>query len=699
MNHERFCHPPQPTALFRTTADAIIADEKARCEVTRALLDKIAAEIPIEQATFHNVLLPIEHNTNACLSEIEPDFYSIVSPDPERRQAGAEARKIKHLAAVECSMREDIFRLVDAVFQKGDDTLDPESQHALLKARQQYIQNGVTLPAGPARDRYRAIASRLGELQIEYERTVNESTGGVWFTPEELDGIPQGVINRLERGADENEGKCKLPFKGPDASARSARNPETRNKYRDAYAKRCNENIPRFQEIMKLRHEAAQLLGYPNHAAKRLEARMAKTPETVVQFLDELRSRISPRVKKEVAEILAAKEADMLASGRPFDGNVYARDIYDYPDLIAKRKYSVDYEEISQYFPLSKVLSGMLAVFGRLLGLIFVELKSDEERGRASPTGNAADILWHESVVLYAVWNDDTPHDNADQAEFVGYLYLDLHPRPGKHAKGLCATVRSGYRYPDGTRCHPATCLIMNLNPPTKSSPSLLQYRQIITLFHELGHCMHDLVSITTYSRFHGVTVARDFIEAPSQMLEYWCRVPSCLVALSSHHETGETIPLDMLERLVDANRESSAMDILDQLSYAAFDMAIHTHPMHEEDPSYPDLFGALYREVTGLKHDEALGNLSEWNHGYASYSSLIRGNDAGYYGYLWSKIYSADMFYSAFKDDPMSMAAGRKYRHVLLEKGGSQDEMLTLEQFLGRKPSSEPFFRDLGWE
>ncbi|KAK0631295.1 hypothetical protein B0T14DRAFT_489880 [Immersiella caudata] len=700
MDREKYRHPPQPAVLFRATADGIIADEKARGEATQALLDRIVAQVPVEQAEFHNVLLPIEHNTNARLSEIEPNFYSLVSPDIERRQAGVEAQKIQHLAAVGCSMREDVFRLVDAAYQRGGDTLDPESQRVLLRTRQQYIRDGVALPVGPTRDRYRAIAERLGELQIDYERTIDESTGGVWFTPEELEGLREEVINRLESGTGDNAGKCKVPFNGPDASVASAQSPKTKTRYRVAYAERCKDNIPRFQEIMKLRHEAAQILGYPNWAAKRLETRMAKTPEAVIDFLGDLRSRISPRVKEEVAEILAAKKADMSvqASGAPLDGNLYDRDVHHYSELLANGKFDVDYDKISEYYPLNQVVPRMLATFGRLLGLVFVELEGDEERGRASPTGRAADILWHESVVLYAVWNEETFEDEVrrEHADFVGYLYLDLHPRSGKHPKGLCATVRSGYRYPDGTRCYPATCLIMNLNPPTSSRPSLLRYHQIITLFHELGHCMHDLVSVTAYARFHGVQVARDFIEAPSQMLEYWCRVPSCLLALSSHYETGESIPLDMLDGLIEAKREGSALDMLDQLGYAVFDMVIHT--MNEKEPSYPELFGATYRKVTGVKQSSASGLLCEWNHGYASYSSLIRGNDAGYYGYLWSKMYSADMFYSLFKDDPMSREAGQRYRHILLEKGGSQDEMLTLEQFLGRKPSSEAFFRDLGW-
>jgi len=361
---------------------------------------------------------------------------------------------------------------------------------------------------------------------------------------------------------------------------------------------------------MKLRHEAARLVGYANHAAKRLEGRMAKTPDAVMKFLNDLISRAAPRAREQVAELLALKEADLAASGVPFDGNLYVWDLSYYGRLLVKKKYNVDHQKIAEYFPVHKTMSGMLRIFGQLLGLVFVELTSDEDRGRASPTGKAAEILWHESVVLYAVWDEDSDIQGAPP-EFVGYLYLDLHPRPGKYGHACSATMRSGFQYPDGTRCYPATCLIANLTPPTTSKPSLLKYSEVVTLFHELGHGMHDLVSRTVYSRFHGVQVARDFIEAPPQMLENWCRIPSCLAALSSHYETGEPLPQDMLEALIESKRETSALSMIDQLSYATFDMAVHTYPVHKKEPDYAELYGAVYREVTRIKEFEALRKLS----------------------------------------------------------------------------------------
>jgi metallopeptidase MepB len=363
-----------------------------------------------------------------------------------------------------------------------------------------------------------------------------------------------------------------------------------------------------FRETIERRNEAALLLGYANHAAKRLEVKMAKTPDTVIKFLDDLCSHTLQHVKKEVDELLAIKKADLSTSDIPFDGNIYSWDLAFYARILKEQKYNIDQLKVAEYFPLHKTISGMLRLFGHLFGLIFIEIKDEEDRRSVSPTGKTADIFWDESVVLYTVWDDDTQGTNN---AFVGYLYLDLYPRPGKYGHACCSTLRTGFQNPDGTRCYPATCLIANLTKPTSSKPSLLRHKEVVTLFHELGHGMHDLVSRTTYSRFHGILVVRDFIEAPSQMLENWCWIPSCLRSFSSHYETGDFIPEDMIKSLIDAERNDDALGMLGQLDFGIFDMTIHTQPVHEKEINYSELFGSLFRKFTDIKGLEALGILS----------------------------------------------------------------------------------------
>jgi metallopeptidase MepB len=304
------------------------------------------------------------------------------------------------------------------------------------------------------------------------------------------------------------------------------------------------------------------------------------------------------------------------------------------------------------------------------------------------------DISWHEDVKIFTVWDDEE-----EGGSFVGYLYLDLHPREGKYGHAANFSLQPGYLYPDGTRRYPATALVCNFSKPTATKPSLLKHDEVVTLFHELGHGIHDLAGRTKYSRFHGTSVVGDFVEAPSQMLENWCWTPSVLKSLSKHYKTGEQIPDELIDRQIAAKHVNDAIFNLRQLHFGIFDMTVHTPKSHEEAESinYSELYNNLRTQIAGLKGPEALGLKSDWGHGQATFGHLIGGYDAGYYGYLSSQVYSTDMFYSVFKKDPMSKKEGRRYRHMVLEKGGSQEEMKTLEDFLGRPPSTKAFYEDLG--
>jgi metallopeptidase MepB len=231
MLHEKYRNPPQPAPIFNATKNTIVDDVKARCEVRRAILDKLVADVSVKQATFHNVLLPMERNDDLRWLSIDPDFYRSVAPDSELRQAAVQAQKLEQSFDIECSMRDDVFRLVDAVFNKGE-TLDPESQRVLEESRREYFRSGLALSPGPARDRYKAIAERLSEIKTDYQKNVDENDGGIWFTPEEIDGLPQDVVEGLEKGTADNIGKLRVTFKPTDYSPlmKFAQNPETRKR-------------------------------------------------------------------------------------------------------------------------------------------------------------------------------------------------------------------------------------------------------------------------------------------------------------------------------------------------------------------------------------------------------------------------------------------------------------------------------------
>lgn len=610
MAPDKYRNPPQAPPTFTGTKESIVSDAKALCDGTRGLLDRIVAQVSADQASSTSVLRPMaEDEDQAALSGRILGFYQYVSADNDLRNASTEAEKIMDEFSIECNMREDVFQLVDAVFQhqkEREPNLDAESLRLLDKERKNYIKNGLGLPAGSQRDRFKEIKTRLSKIAIEFQKNLNEEDAGLWFTKEELDGTPADVVDNLEKGSGENEGKIKLSFKYPDLfpTLKFAKNPETRKKVFIANENKLNQNIPLFREAVLLRDEAARMLGYPNHATLRIEDKMSKDPATVNSFLSDLRTRLAPGGVKERAHLLELKKKDEEARGLSPDGRYYLWDHRYYDRMMVEQEYSIDETKIAEYFPLQSTVRGMLKIFEELFGLVFVELDQDE-RARISSTGKAGDISWHEDVIIFSVWDDASEGDN-----FVGYLYLDLHPRQGKYGHAANFNLQPGYLKPDGSRRYPATALVCNFSKPTPTKPSLLKHDEVVTLFHELGHGIHDLAGRCQYSRFHGTSTVRDFVEAPSQMLENWCWTPSQLRALSNHYETGKPIPDDLIEKQIATKHVNDALFNLRQLHFGIFDMTVHTPKTHEdlEKLDLSKLYNDLRSEIAGLDGPEALG-------------------------------------------------------------------------------------------
>jgi metallopeptidase MepB len=287
--------PPQAPPVFTGTPTSIIEDTRRLIERSRKAQDYIVDGVTPDTATFANVLVPLAHTENTMAVEANIlGFYKHVSPDSRLRDASSKAQKLLDDFAIETAIREDLYKLVDAVLEKKED-FDPESYHLLVKTHKNYIRNGLKLPVGSKRDRFKEIKRRLSQLTLEFRQNIVEENGGIWFLPQDLEGISKDVLSSLEKGEGEHSGMLRLTFKHPDfyTAMRYAKNGETRKRIYTANDNKCNQNVPLFKEVMVLRDEAARLLGYPNHAAFRLEDKMAKTAETVNTFLDDLRSRLT----------------------------------------------------------------------------------------------------------------------------------------------------------------------------------------------------------------------------------------------------------------------------------------------------------------------------------------------------------------------------------------------------------------------
>ena len=515
-----FKTPPQAPPTFTETPDSVLKETHRLIDWARSRQDELVANIKPAEATFENAVLPGTRDEDALGLEVNLlGFYQAVSSSAKLRDASTEADRLLNDYAIESSMREDVYKLYDAVLKKGE-KLDPESQRLVEKSHKYFIQNGLNIPAGSKRDRFREIAKRLSELAITFSRNLNEEKGGLWFTREELEGVPQDVISTLKHGKGENEGKLWLTFKYPDyfPTMKYAKNADTRKTVRMAYDNKTNENVPIFTETIILRDEAARLLGYANHAAFKIEDKMAKSPETVDNFLGDLRGRLTGGGKEEVKVLKAMKKADLASRGleKQFDDHYFIWDHNFYDRLMLEKDYSLDHQKIAEYFPLSTSIRGMMRIFEEIFGMIFVEVLG-QDRAAISPTGKGGDIVWHPDVQVFSVWNDE-----GEGGGFVGYLYLDLHPREGKYGHAANFNLQPGFTYDNGTRRYPATALVCNFSKPTKTKPSLLKHDEVVTLFHgrllALGelYCLRHLYQMFWLLVFQPSTFQASFLHIHS---------------------------------------------------------------------------------------------------------------------------------------------------------------------------------------
>ena len=476
-----FRHPPQPPPLFTGTATSIVADTQKLIADSRGLEDRLVKNIKVEDATFKNVMAELARDENETALQMRIlGFYQAVSAKQDLRDASTKADKIMDEFGIESSMREDVFKLVDGVYKRNESELDPESRRFVEKNRRMYIRNGLSLPAGPKRDRFKAIQLQLSELAIQFQKSLNEETGGLWYTPKELDGVPDDVVSDLEKGKGKNDGKLKLTFKYPHLfpTLKYATNPETRKRLLIGNENKVNQNVPLFKEAIMLRDEAARLLGYSSHAKFRIEDKMMKTPEAVDKFLGGLREKLSPVGVKELDVLKDVKKQQQTEHGETYEGQFYVWDSRYYQRIQLEKDYQVDQQKLAEWFPIQSPIRGMLEIFEKLLGFKFVEVVG-ENRAAISPTGKAEDVVWHEDVQLFSVWNDE-----GEGGGFVGYLYLDLHPRDGKYGHAANFNLQPGFLNANGTRRYPATALVCNFSKPTPKKPSLLKHDEVTTLFH-----------------------------------------------------------------------------------------------------------------------------------------------------------------------------------------------------------------------
>jgi thimet oligopeptidase len=504
---------------------------------------------------------------------------------------------------------------------------------------------------------------RLVELGTNFRRAIDTWDDGVLATREQLAGMPDRWIDGLKTVDEHGVTKYRVSLDYPEIMP-FMDNGESEDLRRELFLKNQNkggdDNIGVLEEALRVRAEVASLLGYDSWAAYIVEERMSKKRDNVDTFVRALEAKVKVKAAADLQALSRAKQAHRG------DDKINIWDWWFYTNLLHKTEYAVDDFEIANYFPLDAVLDGLFSVTQDLLGIRYQEAPEAPR--------------WHEDVRAYDIYDAD------GDAPFARF-YMDLFPRPNKFNHAAAFTLRSGRVLPDGSYQQPISSIVANFTKPSAETPSLLRHTEVVTFFHEFGHILHQTLTRARYLEFSGSSTERDFVEAPSQMLEHWVWDREVLGRFARHHETGAPLPDSLLDAMVRAKHVSSGIATLRQLFFAKFDFAIHS-------PGFDGDTMRVLRELyptTGFPYPENTHFQSGFGH--------LFGYDAGYYGYLWSRVFGDDMFTRFESAGVFDRATGLEYRRAILERGGSVDGDVLVRDFLGREPNSDAFLRELGLE
>jgi thimet oligopeptidase len=638
-----------------------------------AQADKAVAAIvaiPADKRTFADTFLAYDDFTVRLQTDTGMIcFLANVSPDKDKRDAGNQAQEDLSNYMVSLLKRDDLYAVLKSVAQSKP-KVKPEQQRLMDYVMRDFRRSGMDL-APEKREQLKQIEMQINKHSIEFEKNIAEDATRVFLTADELKGMPEEFMKRAAKF--QSGTLYVLPVDPPTFNSVMDNCPveSTRQKMWFAWKRRGGQkNVEILENILKLRAEAANLLGAPTRAAYEIEVRMAKTPEAVNSFYEKLRPLVRPKAQADYNEYLAAKKADTKNAA----AKLYPWDQPYYEKFLQREKYAVDAKKVQEYFPLQRVIDGLFSITQSLYGLEYKDITD-----KASSLGKP---LWQDDVKLYEVW-DTQSH------QMLGEFYIDLYPRDNKYNHAACWGLVPRKVYADGTLQKPVAALVCNFTKPTEQAPSLLTHDEVETIFHEFGHCLHNILTEVEIGYFAGTSVESDFVEAPSQMFENWVWDADVLKTFARHYKTNEPLPEAMLQGMIKARYLGSGLFAEHQFYYGLTDLAYHSQPDGKIDTTKValDLFPKieLYEPVPQSLYQASFGHLV--NGGYV----------AGYYGYQWSLVYAQDMFQRFKELGMLDPKAGMYYRKKILARGGTIDAMDMLKDYLGREPKMDAYLEHLG--
>ena len=647
---------------FDYTPQEISALEERAAKELDINLNFLAA-IPADRRDFTNTVRALEDAyTSYWFVPKNLSLLSYFHQDSAVRDAAAnlEAKGVDKKLSV--FARKDVYKALKE-YADTNPQLNHENMRLLSKWLERFERAGMALSEKDAEAYAQLNTERLNKI-TRYNVNLNNYKDELVVGREELDGLGETYINRLERTKD---GKYIVTLKYPDYNPfmSSAKSEKARKALQEKFARRGGkENVKLLEDTVELRRKQAALLGFKRYPDYVLPVRMAKNYETLEAFLKNLQKEVTPLAQDEMKAYLKLQEEttgqqadEMTAWNLPYWSNQYK-----------KKYYQVDDDKIKEYFPADKVISGMFEVFGNLFGITFTQ----------------ADLpVWHPEVVVYQIKDKKT-------GELISNFYLDLFPRDGKYTHAATWSFVDRFELPDGHMQTPSVVIAANFTPAGKGMPSLLEHSEVETLFHEFGHVLQMSMATSKYATLTGDNVAWDYIEAHSQLLENWAWQPQVLKKISAHYKTGETLPDGLISSLVKSKNVGVAVAFLRQNFLGQYDLALHTAAKRVDSTK---LYAQMMHNISGIPMTKGTYPQASFGH----IMSLTDPYDVGYYVYAWSLVIAQDIF-SRFEDEGLFNAElGAKLRKYIYTPGTVYDENEMVEKFLGRPYNDKAFLKSLG--
>ncbi|WP_280122840.1 M3 family metallopeptidase [Duncaniella muricolitica] len=613
-----------------------------------------------EAPTFENTIVALE-NSGRELDRVLNVFYPLESALSDDAVMELSVKLTPRLSdySTSISLNEGLWKRIKAVHDSADTTrLSAEDKMLLKRTYESFTRNGALLE-GADRETYSKLSSRLSELTTMFGQNVLKelNTYKIWLTADDLDGLTESSIEAAALAAKEEgrEGEYLFTLDAPVYMSfmKNGSRRDLREKMYRLYSGRNSKgeynNIPVLKEIAATRLAIAKLLGYKNYAQYKLANTMAATPENVYNLLNSLRDAYRPAQKKEFEEL---KAYATKLEGHPVD--IKPWDYSYYSNKLRNAKYAYDEEEMRPYFELNSVIDGVFGLATKLYGVTF-------EKNSEIP-------VYHPDVTAFDVKDKD--------GSYLGVIYTDFFPRASKRSGAWMTEFKGQHMEADGTDSRPHVTIVMNFTKPTETKPSLLTPYEVETFLHEFGHGLHGLLTKAKYGSLSGTNVLHDFVELPSQFNENYLTEKEFLDGFARHYETGDSIPAELVDRLIASAQFGAAYACLRQLSFGLLDMAWHTitEPVDDAAKFENDAIEsvAMFEPIEGLQFAPTFSHI--FAGGYA----------AGYYGYKWAEVLDADAFAHFKEHGIFDRETADSFRDNILSRGGTEDPAVLYRRFRG---------------